>query len=112
MVSDTDVLFRNETSGKVVIWYLEGFFHDLMPPPGVISGEFTDPDGANTLGQQNIVAMGQYGEHACTDILWRDINGGKLEVWLMEGHTRLATSPIQPCSNIYADPTWHAVGPH
>jgi hypothetical protein len=81
-----DLLFYNQTSGKLVLWFLDA---NLVR----ISGGFTDPPsvGSNVW---RAVAVGDFGRgasgplgqapHGTPDILWQNDVSKKLVVWHMD----------------------------
>jgi hypothetical protein len=104
-----DILFRNRTSGKNVIWLMDGVNRT--------TGVFTNPD---TVGDLNwrMRAVGDLGawtgsavgpRDGKADIVWRHAASGKIVVWLMDGANRatgLFTSP-----DGISDLNWQLVGP-
>lgn len=81
-----DLLWYNSTSGKAVIWHMDGAVKR-------INGIFTDP---STVGNANwkIVAAGDFGKgptssgaptpvFGAPDIVWRNDTSGRLVVWHM-----------------------------
>ena len=84
-----DILWYNQTSGKIVIWYMNGFLQR-------ISGGFTDPP---SVGNNNwkVVAVGDYGKGPsgalpavwnATDIVWQNDNSYKIVIWYMDKQAR------------------------
>jgi hypothetical protein len=77
---DTDLLWYNSTSGKIVLWWMNASVQR-------VTGGFTTPTNA---GDNNwkVVASGDYGVGAggaagTNDIVWRNDTSGKLVVWYM-----------------------------
>jgi hypothetical protein len=105
-----DFLWYNQTSGKLVIWWLDGAVHR-------VSGSFTTP---SSVGNNNwrAVAAGDWGKGASVegpavlgsqDVLWQNQTSGKLVVW----HLNLAG---QRTSGVFTIPDglgagWTVVGP-
>ncbi len=105
---DTDLLWYNSTSGKIVLWWMDASVQR-------VTGGFTSPANA---GDNNwkVVASGDYGVGASgtagtNDIVWRNDTSGKLVVWYMStAGTRTAgvfTSPDAPSPAL----AFNVVGP-
>ncbi len=106
---DTDFLWYNPSSGKIVLWFMDG---DLVR----VTGQFTDPPNAGA-NNWKVLAMGDYGVGAggqggSIDLVWRNATSGRFVAWYMDhaGHRTAGvfTSPDAPSP----DPTgWSIVGP-
>ncbi len=86
----TDILWRNETTGENVIWLMEGTTRE--------QAVFTTPL-ANL--DWSIGGAGDFNSDGQTDILWRDQVTGQNAIWLMEGTTReqaVFTNPVTDLS--------------
>jgi hypothetical protein len=107
--SNTDFLWYNATSGKIVLWFMDASVVR-------ITGQFTNPANAGD-NNWNVLAMGDYGigpsgQPDTKDIVWRNANSGRIVVWHMDtaGNRTagLFTTPMEPTPN----PTdWTVVGP-
>ena len=106
---DTDFLWYNPVSGKIVLWFMDGAVSRL-------AGQFTSPPNA---GDNNwkVLAMGDYGVGpgglpGTVDLVWRNATSGRLVVWYMDqAGQRTAgtfTSPDAPAGSPTA---WTVVGP-
>jgi len=85
-----DILWYNQTTGKLVIWYMNGALVR-------ITGGFTDPP---SVGNNNwkVVALGDYGKGPAggalppswdaTDIVWQNDSSYKLVIWYMDKQGR------------------------
>lgn len=93
-----DILFRNGSSGKTVVW--------LMHVSDRVAGTFTTPDGVSDLNWR-IVGTGHFDGDGKVDILWRNIVSGNLVVWFMDGTTRITGAFLEPPS--VGDVNWRAV---
>lgn len=76
-----DLLWNNETSGNLVIWYLDGALTRTR-------AAFTSPASVGDAGWR-VVAVGDYGKGAggvlgSADIVWQNDNSRKLVVWHMD----------------------------
>jgi hypothetical protein len=107
--SNTDFLWYNATSGKIVLWFMDASVHR-------ISGQFTNPPNA---GDNNwrVLAGGDYGIGpgglwGTKDIIWRNATSGRFVVWYMDraGNRTFGefTTPMEP-SPVPTD--WTIAGP-
>ena len=104
---NTDLLWYNGTSGKVVIWRMDASVVRL-------SGSFTTPANA---GDNNwrVVATADYGKGVggvlqTPDLLWRNASSGRLVIWHLDwSGTRTAGLFTTPDS--MGDLAWLVVGP-
>jgi subtilisin-like proprotein convertase family protein len=98
-----DILWWNQTSGELVVWFMNGIT--------LASGELTAPPGlADTLWRP--VATGDYNGDGRVDIVWRHRGTGENLLWYMggvKGTTLLSGEPTDP--PVVADPSWRIVGP-
>lgn len=90
----TDLIWHNETDGRLVAWFMNGLERsDVVPfePPG--------------YGDVNwkIVGTADFDLDGSIDLLWRHPVTGELAVWLMDGMT-LERGVILP--NDVKDPAW------
>ena len=69
----SDILWRNGTSGQVVIWLLNGSSVIGGGSPGSVAGNWV------------IAGTGDFDGDGNSDILWRDNNTGQVVIWLMNG---------------------------
>jgi len=79
-----DILWRNVTSGSLVVWLMNGLSRD--------SGVFLSPSQEPDLNWMP-VGTGEFGtspaaEVVGIDILWRNTSTGALRVWIMSGISR------------------------
>lgn len=107
--TNTDFLWYNATSGKIVLWFMNASV-------ARITGIFTNPPNA---GDNNwkVLAAGDYGIGlggiCCTsDVVWRNETSGRFVVWQMDfaGNRTFGnfTTPLSPLPN----PTdWTIAGP-
>ena len=106
---NTDFLWYNATSGKIVLWFMD---QDVVR----ITGQFTNPANAGD-NNWNVLAMGDYGVGAgglpnTRDIVWRNATSGRFVLWYMDqaGNrtSGLFTTPMEPGPNATS---WTIVGP-
>lgn len=102
-----DLLWYNGSSGKLVLWLLDGALVRR-------SGSFTQPAAAADANW-NVVAGGDYGQGpagpACSsDIVWRNESSGKIVVWRMDfaGQRASGTFLNPPAPT---DLRWRPIGP-
>jgi hypothetical protein len=92
-----DLLWYNVTSGRLVIWYLDGALVRR-------SGQFTNPPSAGDHNWQVLASadygLGPNGVPGTPDVVWRNANSGKYVVWYLDaaGHRTAGsfTSPDAP----------------
>ena len=105
---NTDFLWYNPNSGKIVFWFMDAAVHR-------ITGQFANPPNA---GDNNwkVLAAGDYGvgpggAEWTQDVVWRNETSGRYVVWYMDSAgNRTAgtfTNPISPASAL----DWTLVGP-
>lgn len=106
--SNTDFLWYNYSSGKIVLWFMDA---NVVR----ITGQFTNPANAGD-NNWNVLAVGDYGVGPgglpyTKDIVWRNATSGRLVVWWMDqaGNRTWGTftSPDSPPSPL----DWTIVGP-
>lgn len=74
-----DILVRGDAVGKAGIWSIFGGFQAI--------------DGANSLPSYwNLVGVGDYNGDGKTDVIWDDGSNSQLNVWFMDGTTKLGES--------------------
>jgi hypothetical protein len=105
---NTDLLWYNPFSGKIVFWYLD---FNLVRTTGF----FANPANAGN-NNWKVLAAGDYGtgggQAGTKDLVWRNADSGRFVVWYMDNAgNRLSgvfTNPLEPSPN----PTlWSIVGP-
>lgn len=77
----SDLLFRNQTSGNHVAWFLDG----LIRVNGVALNP-AQPAAGNWLP----VAEGDFSGDGKADLLWQNLDSGNLSLWLLDGVNRSA----------------------
>jgi hypothetical protein len=78
----SDVLLRNNTTGDVTVWLMNG--SAIAGPPGAVP---------SIASNWVIQGAGDYNGDGKSDILWRDADTGDVAFWLMDG-TRLAGGKV------------------
>jgi hypothetical protein len=106
---NTDLLWYNPNSGKIVFWFLDY-------NASRTAGQFASPANAGNANWK-VLAAGDYGVGAgglsgTRDIVWRNETSGRFVVWYMDwaGNrtTGVFTNPMEPSPS----PTlWTIVGP-
>jgi len=103
----SDLLWYNDFSGKIVIWFMDASVVR-------ITGIFTNPPNAGNANWR-VVAAGDYGQGGgppgTNDIVWRNDTSGNIVVWFMDDAGNRTgggfTSP--PAPNMPTE--WNVVGP-
>ena len=101
---DADILWRQDSSGSLAIWSMNGA---------------TVKSGANLLYQGNLInpdaswsiaGVGDFSGDGNADILWRQDSTGSLAMWLMNGSTVTSSStPMFQGQAISPDASWKVV---
>ncbi len=95
----TDVVWRHEVSGKVVVWLMNGVER--------VSGSLTTPAGVPDTNWK-LRATGDVDGDGQADLLWQQQSSGRLVVWLMNGLSRSEGRFLTPEGPESAE--WRAVG--
>jgi hypothetical protein len=95
---NTDILWRNYTTGENAVWLMNGTTE--------LNSVYlrTIPTNLNW----DIVGTGDFNGDGNTDILWRNYSTGENAVWLMNGTTELNSVYLR---TIPTNPNWDIVGP-
>ena len=93
-----DLLWRNTTSGTLVIWFMDGTTR-LSGATVTVS----QPDPA-----WKVVALADMNANGQADIVWQNQTSGQLVTWFMDRATRVASVPLNPSSS---ESGWTIVGP-
>jgi hypothetical protein len=97
--SRPDILWQNQSSGLLEVWY--------MDRETLTSAAPLNPSQVSDLSWQ-IVATGDFNGDGKPDILWQNQANGLLMVWYMDGATRASSAPLNPGQ--LSDPSWKIVG--
>jgi uncharacterized repeat protein (TIGR01451 family) len=94
-----DLVWRNATTGRTTIWYMDGAtwnggYADILP---------------EVVGTEWIIAgIADFNNDSKPDLLWRNTNTGRTTIWYMEGSTwNGGYADVEPT---LADPDWSIVG--
>ncbi|EKD50609.1 MAG: hypothetical protein ACD_62C00485G0001, partial [uncultured bacterium] len=79
-----DVLFRGSTSNRIRLWLMNG---PTITTSSYLSDLFQSTD-------YEYVGLGDFDGDAKTDILWRDLTTGELEIWFMSGITVASAATV------------------
>jgi hypothetical protein len=82
----TDMVWRNNISGRVVAWFMDGV---TRTSTGVI-WPATNPGDSVWIP----MAGGDFNGDTKPDLVWRNSTTGRVIVWYMDGITRTGTAPI------------------
>ena len=84
----TDILWRNNTTGAVAIWLMNGTtYTGTIDLPGVPIPDWT------------IAGTGDFNDDGRADILWHNTSTGANAIWFMDGTTYVSTLNIQSIPN-------------
>ncbi|MCC6234559.1 MAG: VCBS repeat-containing protein, partial [Verrucomicrobiales bacterium] len=95
--SKPDILWRNNSSGRVIVWYMDG---TTSTGTAVVWA-------ASAVGDALWVpiATGDFNADSKIDIIWRNSATGRVIVWIMDGATRTSTATLwNPATT--ADALW------
>jgi plastocyanin len=96
---NTDLLWRNGTSGENVIWFMDGL--------NLVSGTFTNPSALADV-RWKMVGTGDFNNDTRPDILWRHDTSGENVVWFMNGANLTSGTFTTPSS--LTDVRWKMAG--
>jgi hypothetical protein len=86
-----DLVWRNTTTGRVVVWFMNGITRTntavLWPP--------TNPGDAAWVP----LVAGDFNGDGKSDLIWRHTPTGRVIVWYMDGSTRTGTFALWPATN-------------
>ncbi len=90
-----DLLWRNQQTGEVYVWFMNG----------------TTRIGGQSLGTVEVTSrleisgVGDFNGDGKPDILWRNVWTGEVSVWLMDGTIQTGTQSLA-----FVHPTWRIAG--
>ncbi len=105
----TDIVWHNDTTGGVEIWYMS-----LTSRIYRLTVDATrDGGGANVGAPWFLVGSGDFNRDGATDLLWHNENTGESQVWYMDGASRIGRATINASydgggANVAGD--WKVVG--
>jgi VCBS repeat protein len=96
-----DILWRQDTTGQLRIWLMNGaeFGSEIFPTPDNHPGL-----------DWKVAGVGDFDRDWKPDLLWRNETTGKLEMWLMNGTTRKPDGVRIPVPDGMSDLNWRVVG--
>ena len=87
-----DLIWRNSTSGRVIVWYMNGATRTgtnvLWPATNVNDAAWVP------------MAAGDFNGDGKPDLIWRNSTSGRVIVWYMNGVTRTGTAVLWPATNV------------
>jgi hypothetical protein len=95
----TDILWRHDTSGESVVWFMER--------GTLVSGTFTDPPALADVNWK-VAGTADFNGDAKPDILWRHDVTAQNVVWFMNGSTLVSGTFTSPA--VLTDANWKPVG--
>jgi hypothetical protein len=98
-----DVLWRQESTGQVWIWRMNGTQLQVTNPYVLLG---TSPSG----NDWQITGTGDFDKDGNQDILWRQTTSGQVWIWRMNGTQLQATNPYVLLGTSPAGDDWQATG--
>lgn len=95
--SKPDLIWRNTTSGRVIVWYMDG-----ATRTGTAS-IWTPATAADALWVP--ITVGDFNGDSKPDIIWRHATTGRVIVWYMDAVTRTGTATLWAASAL-GDSLW------
>jgi hypothetical protein len=96
-----DLVWRNLTTGRVIIWYMDG-----VTRTGTIA--IWEPATAADQAWVPLTAD-DFNHDSKPDLIWRNETSGRCIIWFMDGATRTGTFALWPATN-WGDPLWRPMG--
>ncbi len=97
--NNPDLLWRNSSTGRTTIWYMDG---------ATWNGGFADVEPTLNDPDWSIVGVADFNGGGDIDILWRNASTGRTTIWYMTGPTwNGGYADVLPTLN---DPNWSIVG--
>jgi hypothetical protein len=94
-----DILWRHNTSGENVLWFMNG--------ATLVSGTFLTPSALTDV-RWNMSGTGDFNLDGRPDILWRHNTSGEIVVWFMNGSVLASGTFLTPPA--FTDVNWQTVG--
>jgi hypothetical protein len=94
----TDVLFQNQATGDLALWFMDGV--------NLVSARFLSPSYPGAVSAR-VAAIADFDGDGKPDLVIN--NSGVLETWFMDGANRKSRAVINV--NLNAAPGWNIVGP-
>jgi len=91
----TDLLWQNQSSGDLFVWYMNGTVQT--------GGGFTSPKGVTGPGWF-LRGAADLNSDGSVDLLWQNVATGALYVWFMNGRTFVSGGYLSPSR--VANPAW------
>ncbi len=95
-----DILWRNNVSGNLVVWLMDGLTR--------LTGAFLNPPSVGDVNWR-ASAVGDFNADGQADVLWRHALSGRTVVWTMNGLDRVSGTFTTPDGQ--PDLNWALVGP-
>jgi hypothetical protein len=93
----SDLVWRNATTGRVIVWLMNGITRILTPT----IWPATNVDDSAWVP----LVAGDFNSDGKSDLVWRNAVTGRVVVWLMDGITRTSAPTIWPATNA-GDSDW------
>lgn len=95
-----DILFRNDNSGALVVWLMEGTVRR--------DGQFLTPSSLPDLNWR-LAALLDIDADRAVDLVWQNQLSGRIVTWLMDDLSRKCGTYVSP--DAPDDPSWRIAGP-
>lgn len=95
--SKPDLIWRSSTSGRVIVWYMDGA---TQSSTATLWPASSPGDSAWVP-----VAAGDFNADGKPDLIWRNTTSGRVIIWYMDGATRTSTATIWAASAV-GDSLW------
>jgi hypothetical protein len=94
-----DILWRNGSTGRTTIWYMNG---------AIWNGGYAEVEPTLNYPNWSIVGIADFNRDHSPDLLWRDSTSGRMTIWYMDGPMwNGGYADIEPS---VSDLTWQIVG--
>jgi hypothetical protein len=96
-----DLLWQNQTTGGLVVWFMNGL--------SLTTAQWVTPSGVGaSRATWKVIGAAHMDANGHLDLLWQHQVSGELVVWFMNGLTMTGASYLNPSG--VGDPTWRVVG--
>lgn len=95
-----DILLRNETSGALVVWLMDGTVRR--------TARYLSPSSLPNLNWK-LGALLDLDADGTADLVWQNQTSGRIVTWLMDGIVRRCGTYVSP--DAPDDPSWRIAGP-
>ncbi len=86
-----DLVWRNSTSGRVIVWFMDG----ITRTGTAVLWTATNPGESDWVPK----VVGDFNADGKPDLVWRNSASGRVIVWFMDGVARTGTAVLWPATN-------------